>query len=193
MPDQSGSETGAKGNATLQIILAVITVSGVIATALFANWDKVFGRDAIAAPPVHQQQAADAGTSAAPPPAQQGAATGKPAETPAALSAVPAQEPPPVQVEGDRPDATGSYHDTEGYTYEISQQGNAMAFRQFMNGALVGQGQGLIEGRAMRYGFIGSNGDSGQCVAQLSESGREISGRCQSAGNGVSWPFVVSR
>ena len=188
MADREGDGGGKSGggSALLQIVLAIITVTGVISTAVFANWDKIFGH---ANQPLPQPVPVASGTPA-------------PQPTSAPPSSSPVQPGPSPMGDGDGGNEggqhgassapSGIWYDANGASYQVRQQGGQIALQEYMNGILVGSGSGTIQGRDMRFGYASANGDQGQCTTRMSEQGDEISGRCQSV-TGMFLPFMITR
>lgn len=206
MAEQSGSHR-------IQITIAVISLIGVLVTALLSNWDKIFVERPVAPSPVvvaptnpspmPSAPAADAGTT--PPPAEaverladaQKSVLDESTDTLNGIASkiAGASEParPIINANvsgGAMADIGGAWRDEEGYQYVIQQQGGDYSFVQLFAGAQVGGGVGKVSGRAIRHGFFGSVG-TGECQGQLEPSGTALSGVC---GNGVAnWAFRVTR
>ena len=192
-----GGDNRSGGGHNTPIIVALITVSGVMFTALLANWDKLFGSKP--APVASQPVAANVAVPGLTDPAAAKEAARKLSDSQAGTygAATDVLDDVTRQIQGSSqaapaaPNVTGLWADADGYSFRISQSGGNLTFQSYANGALVGRGEGQITGRALRYGYQTSD-DSGTCTAHLSADGREISGRCQSVdGNG--WPFTVVR
>ena len=172
-----------------QIIVAVIGVVGVVAAALFANWDKIFPDDRTVpkeAGAVVEPRPAEA----RPPvvvndvPAQSGKGD---AVSPTKPSADPQTSTAPVAA---LPDLAGDWHDGDGYTYAVSQHGGAIDYIQRQNGANVGTGTGTLIGHTMHYTWEGG-GNKGSCFATVADDVRSFAGTCT---DGTSrWPFRVDR
>ena len=171
-----------------QVIIAVIGLSGVVATALFANWDKIFTHPAVA--------------SAVAPATPPGASSPAPADKAAALVAAQGRalgsEADVLNGIADKIDAsnvpqvTGSWRDSDGFRYEFTQQGKDYRFRQFRGAAVIGSGSGSLSGRSFSHDFFAQAVGAGRCTGEVSADGDTASGTCQDAG-GRSWPFVVTR
>jgi hypothetical protein len=184
--DDGGDKSG--GGHHVPIIVALITVSGAMFTAVLANWDKIFGNRPVVT--VSQPAAANKGAPVAagltdPAAAREAAQklsdsqAGAYGATTDVLDDVTRQIQGSSQAPPAAPNITGLWADADGYSFRISQSGPNLAFQTYANGALVGRGEGQITGRALRYGYQSSE-DSGSCTAHLSTDGTEISGRCQS-------------
>jgi hypothetical protein len=73
----------------------------------------------------------------------------------------------------------GDWHDADGASYRIGQDGTAVTIQGFAMGQLVAQGEGQVAGRQLRYSFINAlNGSQGNCAGQIAVGEQEISGRC---------------
>ena len=156
-------ESGSGG--TTQIIVATIGVVGVIGAALFANWDKIFRPQ----PSTPASAVVASPTDAVPQPVK--------AADPAAYTAAVA-------------DVAGAWHDDDGYSYVIAQDGERFSYNQFKDGAAVGTGAGQIDGRRLTYSFS-SGADRGSCRGELEPGDASIAGICTMGAN--SWPFRVLR
>lgn len=124
-----------------------------------------------------------------------------PTETPdPAPSATPSASPSPVKPtplvtrspsEPDSDDLSGQWHDAGGYTYLITHSGSAITIQQWLNGMAIGYGQGMLNGRDLRYNFVAADGNQGGCNGTVAEDGKRITGMCTS-GRGT-LPFTVER
>lgn len=168
---------------SVQIIVAVIGVAGVMAAALFGNWDKIFserraggsgnGTVSSAGPAGEARQSIPAG-SAESEPSSPGAGDGVSREGAAT------------------PSIAGSWYDGEGFTYQFQQQGGTFHYAMVQHGARIGTGRGRIEGTKLTYTYSGG-GDEGSCQAELATGSRVISGRCTDVDTGASWSFQIHR
>ena len=156
-------DSGSGGST--QIIVATIGVVGVIAAALFGNWDKIFR----------------------PPPSPSAPAV---VDAPAGPVPQPVKAADPVAYTAAVADVSGSWHDDDGYSYVIDQNGERFSYNQFKDGAAVGTGMGQIDGRRLAYSFS-SGADRGACRAELEPGNASIAGICAIGSN--SWPFRVVR
>lgn len=193
-----GGKSGLSAAVIVPIIVALISLTGVITTALLTNWDKIFGRSAVAAAP--QPTPADA------------------AALPAGVGAIPVDKDAAQKLSDSQknaygaattalddvtrqiqdasqpasaPNVTGVWADPDGYSFNVRQSGSTLSYQEYANGLRVGQGAGQINGRDLRYSFATSE-DRGECTGRLSVDGTEISGKCTSI-DGNSWPFTVAR
>ena len=166
-------KTDGSGSTT-QIIVAIIGVVGVISAALFANWDKIFGRheptpSAITSTDISRSTPQNAG---------------------GAEVAVPAISPPPTSADTAIVDISGRWQDTDGYTYIVAEQGHTFSYRQIKDGLQVGTGTGNVDGRFLTYRFV-SGDDRGNCQAEIGSDDRAFAGDC--AIGAAHWPFRVTR
>lgn len=157
-------ESGSGGST--QIIVATIGVVGVIGAALFANWDKIFRHPPSTPAAAVVASQVDPGPQAA-----------KAADPVASYTAAVA-------------DVSGAWHDDDGYSYVIAQDGERFSYNQFKDGTAVGTGAGQIDGRRLTYGFL-SGADRGTCRGELEPGDASIAGICTMGAN--SWPFRVLR
>ena len=166
-------KTSGSGGTT-QIIVAIIGVIGVVSAALFGNWDKIFGGRATAPGTAASAitPASATQTSAAP---DAPLSSSQPVTSPAESAAV---------------DISGAWHDTDGYSYVVAQQGRSFTYRQIIGGNDVGSGTGSIDGRRLAYRFA-SGSDRGTCAAEVEAGDRAFSGICRIGAD--SWPFSVTR
>jgi len=154
-----------------QIIVALITVTGVITAAFFANLDKI---SAAIAPAGNHATAT--------PPAQETAGNLAPASS---ASTDPAS---PISI----PDVSGWWHDEEGNRFDFKQHGTRYEFVQSAGDTQVGTGQGAVSGRTLNHKFHVDDFGDGTCTASLAADARSITGRCQSPGRSP-WQFTVTR
>jgi len=175
MGDGAGGDgKGGLNTGTVQIVVALIGVVGVIATALFTNWDKIVGSRAPELPRLEQPQGA--------PPVNQAALN--PSASPEAAAGGPAQAGTAAA-----PTATGIWRDADGYSFDMTQTGTTIRFVQYHDDIPMGSGTGQISGAMLRYDYdVG--GDRGHCTGQI--AGDTLSGKCTSE-DGRSWPFTVTR
>lgn len=150
-----------------EITVALIGVSGVIAAALIANADKVFG------PRTEASRPADGGSSGA-------ALPGPTPSGPAAAEAATV------------PDIAGWWIDADGYRFEFVQDGANYRFVQYLGERQVGSGFGSLSGRDFSHQFQAEQVGSGRCTGSVSADGETSSGRCR-AGEGNEWAFIVRR
>ena len=166
-----------------QVTIAVIGLAGVLATALFANWDKLFPH-AVAVPPTAAQAVAAPTDKAAALVAAQGRALGSEADV---LNGI-ADKIDASSV----PSVAGSWRDGDGFRYEFTQQGKDYTFRQYQGATVVGSGRGSLSGRGFSHDFFARTVGAGRCTGEVSTDANTASGTCQDA-SGRSWPFVVTR
>jgi hypothetical protein len=178
----------ADNSSRTQIILALIAVSGVLATAVAPNWDKIF-------PP-----------RSAPAPAT--AAKGEPVlAAPATNQAVPspplvlqrAANPPDNTAdatasagEGDPPRIAGDWRD-EGGTVRFSQTDAAYRYTYTKNGIQLSSGAGRFTGTKFKHSYSQSDGSTGECQGTADSLGRIMTGTCTDAEDGTSWSFTLER
>jgi hypothetical protein len=164
-----------------QIIVATISLVGVIAAALIATWSKVADRDPPRPAVVNQQgpAAENGGGGADPPTPQQGL---RPAgtDTPAGVAANAGG--------ASIPDIAGAWRDTDGLQYWVEQTGAEYAYRQYQNGVQVGIGQGRLTGHSFRSRVDGQWGP-GECEGEVTAAA--VSGVCR--GPAGTAPFRLSR
>ena len=150
-----------------QIIVAMIGVSGVIAAALIANWDKIFHDRA------PQAAVAKQDPTSRPP----GAATVAPADAAAKIG------------NAGIADVSGIWRDQFGQEYSYAQSGADYTYRWFQNGGLAGSGSGRLAGREFTGRFELANGTAGTCSGKI-DGGRVIS-TCEAGGK--SFPMLLTR
>jgi hypothetical protein len=134
-----------------QVTIALIGGVVAIATAIIANWDKIFPPDPEPAPST-ETSASDA---------------------------------PAVAI-------AGNWHDDDGYTYLFQQNGAQFQYRMLLDGQEQSSGSGSIEGRTLRYRYAGE-GNYGSCNGLLGDDDDMITGQCEDAATGQSWPFQIKR
>ena len=186
----------ADNSSRTQIILAVIAVSGVIATAIAPNWDKIFPPRSAPVP------------ASTPPPALAAAAKSDPAPTaPVPDQTVPSQpfaaqpainpSDKPANAlartgEGDPPQIAGDWRDEDG-TVRFSQTGAAYRYTYTKNGVQLSSGAGRFTGRKFKHGYSQSDGSTGECQGTADSLGRVMTGTCTDAEVGASWSFTLER
>ena len=211
-----GRIISAAAVSTLGVLSLIIVALGVIAFFFFKGspekiklsvwWTMVLGGGLFAAAVVRQSESKEPGPVPAPTqtPAPIDTTRPGPIETPSPEpSAVPSSGPTTAPVikpepvlaapvsETARSDISGRWRDDDGYNYLLAASGNTMTFQQWLNGMAAGYGQGTINGRNLRYGFVTADGRQGGCTATVAESGRQIDGACTSGG--ATWPFTIKR
>lgn len=167
---------------TTQILVALIGLAGVIATAVFSNWDKLFPARGADAPA--KQAAAPAGPAE---PVEKVAESQRKAysATSDALDDVTAR------IAGANvADLSGQWQGANGYSYRVQQDGADYSFAEFVGGAQSGSGEGSIEGRNVTQHGI-SGGVAVSCQGKLNAAGTAIAGTC--SGGGESWAYRVTR
>lgn len=87
-------------------------------------------------------------------------------------------------------DLNGRWHDGDGFTYDLDQQGDRFSYRQLSNGVQQGSGQGQLNGSVLRYSYL-SAGGAGACEARADPTGMTIAGTCSSGG--ATWGFTIVR
>jgi len=89
-------------------------------------------------------------------------------------------------------DLTGSWRDTDGFTYQITVEGTRFAYTQLLDGTPVGTGEGTVSGRQLRYRYIDARTeDSGTCSGLVSMDGGTIDGNCSNGED--QWGFQIVR
>lgn len=173
------------GGIPIPILVALITVGGVLGAAVINKWDALFGAPA--------QPAAVAAVSPAnitPPPRVRGPtaicadgtriATNDPAVT-ACVARTPSAT-----------DLSGEWRDTDGYVFRFTQQGRSFRYAAFKDGAARGTGAGTIDGTRLRYGWRKWTGETGSCDGVLNPDGT-INARCHDNGGGDDWGIYLVR
>ncbi|MDR0779268.1 MAG: hypothetical protein LBF16_01030 [Pseudomonadales bacterium] len=85
---------------------------------------------------------------------------------------------------------TGTWHDDEGYTYLIQQNGTQFQYRMMQGGNEQGSGSGNIDAQGLHYSY---DAGAGSCDAILSNDNTTITGTCKDAATGESWPFQLQK
>ncbi len=145
-----------------QIIVAVITLIGVIGGALIANWDKLLLRDQpptpTPTPPIEKKSADDM--------AGHSNTNGNiPRSSP----------PPPAEI-----DISGVWRDEWGATSQITQQGSAFKYTVWgvgCKGYAQSSGSGTIRGNVVESDYR-SNYSQGHCSGTVSADGRRMTSVC---------------
>ena len=171
------------GQGSVQIIVALIGVAGVMAAALFGNWDKIF-----------QERKAGAAESNRAGPATDARPVGSvnSGNSDTSQNDSPATENKVAPEGAAIPSIAGPWYDSDGFTYLFQQQGGAFHYAMMQHGNQTGTGRGRIEGRKLVYGYSGG-GDEGSCQAEIAAENRVISGRCTDVDTGASWSFQIHR
>ena len=173
---------------SVQVTIALIGAIGVIAAALIGNWDKVFrGRGdpaAVASGPAPASGTATDVAAVNRMSAAQGNAYNAAAD---ALEGVSRQ----IQA-ASVASIAGRWHDSDGYTYLVEQEGSNFHYGITQQGLPIGTGQGRIEGKILNYRYSGKTG-AGSCQGELAPGENAITGRCTDADTGSSWSFQVNR
>ena len=176
------------GGGNSQIIIALIGVAGVISAALISNWDKLFSHRAQSAPAVSTPVASTDPNADAAAANQLNAATGH-----AYGAAANALDEVGRKIDAaSGPNVAGAWHDSDGYRYLFDQQGRQFQYRVMQGANQLSTGRGRIEGRTLRYAYSGDGGN-GSCEGDLAAGDAMISGRCNDAETGKSWPFQIDR
>jgi hypothetical protein len=89
------------------------------------------------------------------------------------------------------PDIAGAWHDTDGYSYALHQDGDAFTYKVSLKGETAGRGAGTIAGSRLTYRYTQVDGGQGTCEGKVAASGRTISGRCRDGS--AEWQFVIER
>jgi hypothetical protein len=178
----------ADNSSRTQIILALIAVSGVLATAVAPNWDKFFPPHSAPAPAAAAKSepalAAPAQTQAVPsPPFAPQRAINPPDNTANA---------PASAGEGVPPKIAGDWHDDDG-TVRFSQTDAVYRFTYTKNGIQLSSGAGRFTGRKFKHSYSQSDGSTGECKGMVDYLGRIMTGTCTDAEGGTSWSFTLQR
>ncbi len=173
------------------IIVAIIGLTGVVATALFANWDKIVSHPA--APAAQSAPAVVVAAAPASTTAQQASALAA-AQNRVVQPEVDALNGVANQIDAANPATKidGAWRDSDGYRFQFIQKGRAYTFRQFKGAALVGGGKGVLDGRAFSHDFSAEDVGRGHCTGQIAEDGATASGQCQGS-DGHGWSFTINR
>lgn len=146
-----------------QITVALIGVTGVIATAMIANGDKWF-HSAPQKAPVEQASSAQ--------PSDRAFGGPKPVAT-------------------SLPKIDGWWHDTDGNRFAFIQNGARYSFIQYNGTAQVGTGSGVLTGHQFTHTFHVDDFGDGTCAGSVSSDGLTTAGHCSAAGHGE-WDFRVT-
>lgn len=111
--------------------------------------------------------------------------------TPSAAAATSAEVQAAPHGPGDIPDIGGAWHDSDGYSYRFSQDGDAFTYETTLKGQVVGSGAGTIAGTQLSYRYTQTGGGGGTCDARLSADAKTIDGRCRDGG--AQWEFSIQR
>lgn len=186
---------GESGGHRVQITVALITLSGVVFTALLANWDKVFSTrptQAATVNPTPSPSAQPSPPNAAPTDSVERYADAQRSALDASSSALEGVAAQIANTPGipDAPDIGGIWTSADGYRFEIEQKGDAYQYRQMQGLQETGYGSGRITGSTLRHQFWSNDGD-GECTGTIETGGDAISGSCISAGE--RWTYRVFR
>lgn len=169
-----GSENPDKTNYTIQIVVAIIGLVGVLGGALIANWDKVVLR-------VEPQ--------VAPVPAKSDSSKPTQSDVPRRSSVA-----PPPAIQGFN--ISGVWRDLNvGTIYQVSQNGQTFRFSG-SHPTFESTGLGTIRGRILessyetRYRQGGIS--SGRCAGELSPDTKQMVSRCTDSATGQ-WISLVVR
>jgi hypothetical protein len=178
----------ADNSSRTQIILALIAVSGVLATAVASNWDKIFPPRSAPVPAAVAKSepapAAAAPNQAAPSqPFAPQRATNPPDNTANA---------PARAGEGEPPRIAGDWRD-EDATVRFSQTDAVYRYTYTKNGIQLSSGAGRFTGRKFKHSYSQSNGSAGECQGTADYLGRIMTGTCTDAEDGTSWSFTLQR
>jgi hypothetical protein len=182
----------ADNSSRTQIILALIAVSGVLATAVAPNWDKIFPPRSAPAP-----AAAAKSEPALAAPAPKQAASSPPlapkraANPPDNTADAPASE-GEGEGEGDPPRIAGDWRDEDG-TVRFSQTDASYRYTYTKNGIQLSSGAGRFTGSKFRHSYSQSNGSTGECQGTADYLGRIMTGTCTDAEDGTRWSFTLER
>jgi hypothetical protein len=169
-----GSENPDKSNTTIQVLVAVLGLVGVLGGALIANWDKVFSRVEPQVAPVHDK-------SDSPKPSHSDPPHRSSIATPPAVPGV---------------NISGVWRDPNvGTIYQVSQDGQSFRFSG-SHATFESSGLGTIRGHILessyqtRYRQGGIS--TGSCAGELSADGKQMVSRCADSLTGQ-WISLVVR
>jgi hypothetical protein len=169
-----------------QIIVAVIGVSGVLGTALIANWDKLTHRDAVPAP--QPRPSADGKASATVPSGE--AENLSQAQQRAFGGATDALNDVADKIENaGLPDLSGTWTDQFGQTYVYEQSGADYSYSWFAGATRMGGGTGHLTGRKFAGTYQFADGTSGPCRGEI--DGDQATGTCDQGGK--TYPMLLVR
>lgn len=173
-----------------QVLIALISVSGVLGAAVIANSDKLFGRPHEAPPVATADQAPPVARTADTSPAP-----GPMTEAHTTRAAPTVRPPPPAAAKPDAtPDIAGAWRDADdGMRYVFTQKGSDYSYRAFDKGVDIGGGEGTLSGRAFSHRFKNNDGGEGACQGEFAPDGRDASGRCSPPDGSQNWLFSMSR
>lgn len=150
------------GRNKTQIIVAVITLIGVIGGALITNWDKLFPPNQAPAPkptPMIEEKSPD--------------------HTPG-RSKTSGDVPTPSSLSTSETKISGVWRDEWGFTSQITQQGSAFKYTTWGTGCrgnFQASGSGTIRGNIVESDY--QTGDAqGHCSGTVSSDGRRITQIC---------------
>ena len=115
----------------------------------------------------------------------------EPARTPAS---VPPETPTPVATAplSGTANIAGAWHDADGYSYAVVQNGNAFSYTFAYGGTQIGRGAGTIAGTHLTYSFENDDESSrGTCEADVASDARAIKGSCSDGPS--TWAFIIER
>jgi hypothetical protein len=158
-----------------QVLVAVIGLTGVLGTAMIANWDKLFGDRQVAAV-AGDREKASAPPAEATKTAEQVADIAAAQSTALKAEAARDEEEPETAGEAAVPDISGRWQDAQGMVYLVEQAGADYIYGQYYQNQLVQAGQGRISGssfQAQSKGMLGEGVCEGEVRSDL------ITGTCR--------------
>ena len=149
---------GKSSGSNVPIIVAAITVTGTIAGAVIANWDKIVPASAL-----HPRQEAE-----------------RPAATQAPESAAEEREDGAAERSssgaGEAINVGGTWYGYEAI-WEFRQDGREYDYEGHRAGIMIASGKGRLEGSRMNHSYAGENG-VGECRGVVSGDGKVMDGVC---------------
>lgn len=89
-------------------------------------------------------------------------------------------------------DIAGAWHDSDGYSYDVRQDGGTFSYTFARGGATIGRGAGTMTGSRLTYSFVNDDHSSeGTCDGEVTPDRRMIRGTCRDGPD--SWPFAIER
>jgi hypothetical protein len=86
----------------------------------------------------------------------------------------------------------GVWRDSDGYGYDVRQEGSTFSYTFTHGGAVIGRGAGTLTGTRLTYSFVNDDHSSeGTCDGEVAPDGRMIRGTCRDGPD--SWPFAIER
>lgn len=165
--------------------MAIIGVSGVLGTALIANWGKIFGGEPPRAEAVKQEQDK---FGAAPPAGS--AENLSNAQRPAVNAGTMAVDDAASKIESAGiPNVDGDWKDQFGQYYRYRQSGAEYRYDWYANGEHAGSGSGRLDGPKFAGTFQYDNGTAGSCAGEV--EGNRVDAKCDVSGK--EFPILLTR